>query len=384
MTDTVLITGARAPVAQDLARACRQAGYQTHLADSAPSHAARALRPRFPVHRLPSPRQDFGAFRRAMRDLIQAVRPDRIVPICEEVFWLAEAARRDGYADRLFAPDIEQLRRLHSKAEFPAFAASLGIAAPETWILDNPAEAEDLPGPLSELVLKPEFSRFGTFALIGPSRRRIRRLRSAPACRWVAQRRIRGEEYCSWAALRDGTVTAFAAYRPRWRPGRAAAFMIEAVASSAIREISERIGAATGLTGHLSFDIIVDAAGVPHPIECNPRAVSGLHLLDAGADLARAVVDGAPCGEPVAGTLRHMGPAMALLGLPTALREGRLGALAQDWRASRDVIDREGEGGVTLGCLADATGFVLQALRSARSPAGATTADIEWDGEPMP
>jgi hypothetical protein len=384
MTETVLITGARAPVAQDLARACRAAGYRTHLADSAPSHAARALRPRFPVHRLPPPRHDFGAFRRAMRDLIETIGADRIIPTCEEVFWLAEAARRDGYADRLFAPDIEQLRRLHSKAEFPAFAASVGIAAPQTWVLNDPAEATGLSQPLSELVLKPEYSRFGTFVMVGPSRRQVARQRSAPGCRWVAQQRIRGEEYCSWAALRDGKVTAFAAYRPRRRHGRGAAFMIEAVASPAIRRISEQIGAATGMTGHLGFDIIVDAAGVPYPIECNPRAVSGLHLLDAQADLARAVVAGAPCAEPVAGMLRHMGPAMALLALPTALREGRPGPLAADWRASRDVINREGHAAVTLGCLADAAGFAFQALRSARSPAGAATADIEWDGGPMP
>jgi len=384
MTATVLITGARAPVAQDLARACRAAGYGVHLADSAPSHAARALRPRFAVHRLPPPRHDFGAFRQAMRDLIETIGPDQIIPTCEEVFWLAEAAQRDSYADRLFAPDLEQLRRLHSKAEFPAFAAGLGIAAPETWVLEDPAEAAGLSQPLSGLVLKPEFSRFGTFARVGPSVEEIARLRSGPACRWVAQQRIRGEEYCSWAALRDGRVTAFVAYRPRRRQGRGAAFMIEAVASPALRRISEQIGAATGMTGHLSFDIIVDAAGVAWPIECNPRAVSGLHLLDARADLARALVAGAPCAEPVAGTLRHMGPAMALLGVPAALREGRLDELAADRRVSRDVIDREGRGAVTLGCLVDAAGFAFQALRLARSPAGATTADIEWDGEPMP
>jgi hypothetical protein len=377
----VLITGARAPVAQDLARACRAAGYQVHLADSAPAHAARALRPAFPVHRLPPPRHAFDAFRQALRRLIDATGAAWVVPTCEEVFWLAEAAHRDGYADRLFAPDLGLLRRLHSKAEFPALAAGLGIAVPETTLVDDPA---DVPQPLPDVVLKPEFSRFGAHTLIGPSTRQIGRLRSSPTCRWVAQRRIRGEEHCSWAALHEGRISAFAAYRPRWRSGRAAAFMVEAVALPVVREITARIGAATGMTGHLSLDVIVDADGVTWPIECNPRAVSGLHLFDADPALARAVVEGAACAEPSPGRLRHMGPAMALLGLPTALATGRLDALTTDWRNSRDVIDREGDARVTLGCLADAVGFTLQALRSARSPAGATTADIEWDGEVMP
>ncbi|MDR2858742.1 MAG: hypothetical protein LBV50_13005 [Novosphingobium sp.] len=384
MTGTALITGARAPVAQDLARAFRTAGYRVHLADSAPGYAARAMRPPFPVHRLPPPRSAFPAFRKAMRRLIATTGPTHIVPSCEEVFWLAEAAARDGYADRLFAPGLPLLTHLHSKADFVRFAAGIGITVPETHILDTPFIPERLPLPLGRLVLKPEFSRFATHTMIAPTPARAARVRPSPAFRWVAQQRIDGEEICSWSALHQGRIAAFAAYRPRWRQGRAAAFQIEAADVPQVREITARIGAATGMTGHLSLDIIVDAAGTAYPIECNPRAVSGLHLFDAGADLARAVLEGVPCSEPRPGTLRHMGPAMALLGLPAALASGRLGALRADWRASRDVIDREGSFHVTLACLADAAGFALQALRSKRSPAGATTADIEWDGEAIP
>lgn len=383
MTAAVLITGARAPVAQDLARACRAAGYEVHLADSATSHAARALRPAFPVHRLPPPRQAFAAFRTAMLRLIETTGAAHILPTCEEVFWLAEAAARDGYAERLFAPELALLARLHSKARFVDFAAGLGITVPETRILEAPLSPDELQRPLDQLVLKPEYSRFATHTIVAPSAARFARIEPSPARRWVAQQRIQGDEICSWSALHQGRVTAFAAYRPRWRQGRAAAFQVEAVTAPNIREISERIGAATGMTGHLSFDVIVDADGIAYPIECNPRAVSGLHLFDASAALARAVLEGVPCGEPAPGTLRHMGPAMALLGMPAALFSGRLGALRADWRRSRDVIDREGSARVTLACLADAAGFAWQALRSRRSAAGGTTVDIEWDGEAM-
>jgi hypothetical protein len=47
------------------------------------------------------------------------------------------------------------------------------------------------------------------------------------------------------------------------------------------------------------------------------------------------------------------------------------------------VIDRDGVGLVSLACLLDAAGFTVNAVRNARSPAGAATADIEWGGEPM-
>lgn len=383
MSDVVLITGARAPVAQDLARALRTAGHEVHLADCVTAFAARALRPAFPVHRLPAPGNGFSEFRRAVVDLIDQIAPVQIIPTCEEVFWLAEAARLDGYGERLFAPPIDQLRTLHSKADFPAFAASLGIEVPHTQVLTEPVDPGGLAGPPADLVFKPEFSRFATHTLISPSEGQLARLHPTEQHRWVAQQRLEGDEVCSWAAIHRGQVTAFAAYRPRWRQGQAAAYQIEAVASPALREITQKIATATSMSGHLSFDAIVTRAGRTLPIECNPRAVSGLHLFDASAELGRSLHPGLVCPEPVEGSLRHLGPAMLVLGIPDALGHGRVGELLSDWRKSRDVIDREGNAGLTLACLADAVGFALNALCTAQSPAGATTADIGWNGEAM-
>ena len=100
--------------------------------------------------------------------------------------------------------------------------------------------------------------------------------------------------------------------------------------------------------------------------------------------LAGALSAASALPEPPAGTLRHLAPAMALLGLPSALLSGRTGALLRDWRAGGDAIDRERGGLVTLGCLLDAARFAAMAIRSRQSPASQTTADIEWDGKPMP
>ncbi|KAF1053429.1 MAG: hypothetical protein GAK43_01427 [Stenotrophomonas maltophilia] len=380
----ILITGARAPVALDIARACRAAGLSAHLADSVTPFAARALRPHLPIHRLPRPRDEFAALRRCLLELIERWDFAQIIPTCEEVFWLAEAAARDGWSERLFAPAPTLLRTLHSKAQFNAFAADLGIAVPPSVVLDAPFSAQALPFATDELVLKPEYSRFATHTLIAPTAARLARVQPSAQMRWVAQQRIRGEEFCSWAAVHQGRVLAFAAYRPRWRQGQAAAFQMEAVNQAAIESVTQRIAAATGMTGHLSFDLIIDASGQALPLECNPRAVSGLHLFDAAPALAQALLGEASLPTPPLGRLRHMGPAMALLGLPTALLSGRSRALCQDWRNSQDVIDREGGGRVTLGCLADALRFTLYAVRAGLSPAGATTADIEWDGQCMP
>ena len=385
MTGAVLITGARAPVSIDLVRAFRAAGHDVHLADCVAPWAARGLRPCIPIHRLPPPRGSFTEFRAAMAELVKSLGVVQVVPTCEEVFWLAEAAARDGYADLLFAPTLALLRRLHSKALFPGFATELGLDVPETHVVDAAINFEDMIAPLDDVVLKPEFSRFATQTVLSPDAAALRALRPTAQRRWVMQRRIRGEEVCSWSAIRSGRVVAYAAYRPRWRHGKSAAFQMEAMDSPAVRSITERIAAATAMTGHLSFDVIVDGDGRAFPIECNPRAVSGLHLFDADPQLADAMLQGTFAMPPVRpGTLRHMAPAMALIGIPTAFGQGRLGHLVADWRAGQDVIDRERQGLVTLGCLADAGRFGLQALRMGRPPSAATTADIEWDGEAMP
>jgi hypothetical protein len=381
---TILITGARAPVAQDLARACRATGMTVHLADSVMPWAARMLQPRFPIHRLPPPRQAFPAFRAALSTLVDATGADLILPTCEEIFWIAEAAQRDGHVARLFAPPPALLRRLHSKALFPQLARELGLDAPETHVVASRDDLGRVPIEPAALVLEPEFSRFGSHVKVAPNDAAIARIEPTSARRWVAQRRIIGEEISSWAAIRAGAVTAFAAYRPRWRHGRTAAYQLEAVDLPAVRRITDRIAEATAMSGHLSFDVLVDRDGRAWPVECNPRAVSGLHLFDASPGLGRAIIEDGPCLTPPAGRPRHLAPAMLLLGVPAALREGRLGALLVDWRAGRDVIGRSGDRLALVGSLVDAARFAWTALRAGRSATAATTADIEWDGEPIP
>lgn len=380
MSQRVLVTGLRAPVAIDCARAFSAAGAVVHGAESVTPWAARWSRGRWPIHRVPPPRQAFAAFRAAMKDLIDRHDISLVVPTCEEVFYLAAAAEADDWLDRLFAPPLATLQTLHSKAEFPPLARSLGLAAPETQRITDIATLAGLPG--ESLVLKPEFSRFAACTRIRPDRRAIRGIAVSPQTPWVAQPFVAGEEICLWSAVYRGTVTARAVYRPRWRQGRSAAYAFEAIDCPAADEVAHRIAAATGMTGHLSFDIILTADGVAVPIECNPRAVSGLHLFDADAALARAMV-GDPAGQPPAGRRRHLAPAMLMLGLPVAAVTGRTGKLLADWRAGEDSIGRPGDRAPAWGALVDAARFALLGLSRLRSPAGQTTDDIEWNGGPI-
>jgi hypothetical protein len=371
---TVLITGARAPVAVDLARSFAAAGYEVHIADSVTGWAARSSRAVATTHLLPSPRADFPGFARALQDLMRRLDPVAIIPTCEEIFYLAAA----GLGDKVLAPPLAMLRTLHSKVAFASHARALGLAAPDTWRIETRAALDALPVAPQDLVLKPEFSRFATRTLIRPTRAQYATIDPTPEYAWAAQRFVVGEELCLWSFVRAGRLVASVVYRPTWRHGRAAAYAFEAVDCPAATEIARSIAAADTLTG-LSFDLIVTPDGMIVPIECNPRAVSGLHLFDARPELARAMLGGGEAHP--AGGLRYLGPAMLLLGLPTALGSGRLGALARDIGRGHDAVGRPGDRRPVLGALLDATRFTAQALASQRSAAGATTADIEWNGE---
>jgi hypothetical protein len=376
VSGTVLVTGARAPVALEVARSFRALGWRVHLADSVPATAASWARPAFAVHRLPPPRHAFAAFRDALARLIDSAGATLVVPTCEEVFYLAAAMPGDP---RLVAPPLETLRALHSKALFAELARAAGVAMPTTRRIETPDGLAALP--LDRIVLKPDYSRFAAATLVRPRARDLRRLRPSREYAWVAQDFVAGEELCLWSATREGRIVAHALYRPVLRHGRSAAFAFEAVDWPPAAAMAARIAAATRATGHLSFDLIRTREDVAVPIECNPRAVSGVHLFDGDA-LARAIL-GTPQASPAAGTRRHLSPAMALLGLPAVLAQGRVRAAATAWREGRDAIGRPGDRWPAAGAVVDAARFAALALTRRRSPTRQTTADIEWNGEPI-
>lgn len=375
----VMVTGARAPVALDLARAFRAAGCEVALADSVRPFAASLSRPGFEILRLPPPRWAFDSFRDRLRALAGDF--DLIVPTCEEVFWLAAAAERDGWSDRLFAPSAAVLRRLHSKADFPVLAREAGVEAPATWAIASAADIGRVPLAPAELVLKPEFSRFGSKTMIGPAAGAAASLPASPQRRWVAQERLVGEELCVWSAMRGGALVACIVYRPVLRHGRSAAYAFEAVDSPAVVEMARRIAARVGGDGQLSYDVIVGPEGRVAPLECNPRAVSGLHLVDASPGLARALLGQGELSPPPAGRTRYLSPAMVLMGVPAALAGGTLPRLRAVWRKGRDSVGRPSDRLPVAGVLLDAARFALMGAARLHGPASETTDDIEWNGE---
>lgn len=383
MADRVLITGARALPALDMARSLRAAGFEPHLADSSPAWVARLSRSGGPVHRHASPVHRPGAFAQDVRSLIDRLDPVTVIPTCEEVFHLAALMQADGVAHRLFAPPLDKLATLHAKDRFAALCNDLSLPVPETTTVLQPSDLGAFAGTARDHVFKPVWSRFGSRALVGPGEADLAAITPSPASPWVVQRRIVGEEVSFYAVCHGGWVAAFSAWGSDWRLPGGASYAFRPLPEDLEGRLRPLADALAGLigTGQVSCDAIIDPGGRPWLIECNPRATSGVHLFGRTAAFGSALM-GTGDAMPVAGG-RHVGPALWRYGLPAARRDGRL----REWRTQRrkgeDVVTAPGDPWPALGLQIDAAAFALRAHRAGVPFTMALTADIEWNGAPL-
>lgn len=381
MTGRVLITGARAPAALDLARSFGAAGFEVHLADSRPGLMGRWSGVAHTIHRYASPTRDPDGFRRDVRRLADEIRPDLIVPVCEEVFHLAQAAPDLELEDILFAPSPDVLDRLHSKARFIDLCDALGLAAPPTRRLFTDADLAAVSDRSERRVFKAEYSRFGADALVGPSAARLAKVRPTRARPWVAQDRIDGREVCFYGIAVSGGLAAFSAYGAPWRMSGGAGYAfapLDEALSAQLMATAELLAQVVG-TGQFACDLIIDAEDRPWLIECNPRATSGVHLFSGRRDLAHAFMRRP--ARPVIGRDRgRLGPAMWRYGLPMAIAQGRLADWSDERREAPDVITRGRGAAAAVGAVLDSFAYSAHALIRGGGLERAMTCDIEWNG----
>jgi hypothetical protein len=286
---------------------------------------------------------------------------------------------------------LDVLRSLHDKAEFAREVEALGGAAvaPESHVI---ATAEELApwterDDTAEWVFKPVFSRFAARTLIGPTRATVANLRPSATDPWLAQRRIRGQEYSTYGVAQAGRLRAHACYRSRYRAGLGSGIYFLAENPPSVLEFVERFVARRKFTGQIGFDFIAGDDGRLYVLECNPRATSGLHLLP-GDGLVDALLD-APSSAtastcvPVPGAPPMLGVIMLMYALPHVLRHGGLRQLGRDMRRARDVIFAWDDPlPLLLGGLSIAE-VVYIACRTRQILTRAATYDSEWNGEPL-
>lgn len=373
----ILVTGARAPIAADIAKALALSGHKVWVGDSlrAPVSAASPFIQKL-LH-LPAPRGDFHRFVAALVAACSDLAIDAIIPTSEEVFWLAGAAPLLPPSVRVCTSPLPVLAQLHHKGSFARLAVCLGYGAPENHEIVQPSDLARLDDP-TRFVLKPVYSRFATRTLIGPAATALAGLRPSPAQPWLAQTRVMGRELCAYNVAEAGRLLLHVAYEPMFRLGVGASMYFSPVASAALRAMSEQFIQATGFTGQISFDAMETATRLV-ALECNPRGTSGVHLaVQQPALLAAALL-----GQPTDGTVPLLASPRVLL-LPLLLNHPGLVLRARDRRLLRAGQDALAAAGIPLWGQAKALGEMgWRALRTCMSIPLASTADIEWNGEPI-
>lgn len=379
----VLILGGRAPAALDHARRFASQGWQVCIADSNACRLSASSRAVTATVRLASPREAPAAFVRDLNQSIISHRIDLVLPTCEEVFYLSRYRSLLPRQVRVLADDFDKLRSLHSKWQFLTVAANCGAELPDSALVVDIGQARAWANG-APVVLKPEYSRFGSHVRIHPHGIPVK----SPALRgdrWVVQRYCAGEEVCSYSVVNNGVVLAHVAYQPRYRLHGSSSYYFDPVSDPAIEAFVQRFAVKTRFTGQLSFDWILSADGKRHVIECNPRAISGLHLFGRDEPLPAALA-----GErehPLADcprSPRMLAPIMLGPGMASAIRHGLLSRWRNDYRRASDVLTDDGDIAPLAGAIADLGEYTWRALRQRCTLRQASTRDIEWDGESLP
>jgi predicted ATP-grasp superfamily ATP-dependent carboligase len=379
----VLILGGRAPVALDHARRFHAQGWHTYVADSVSCRMSNWSNAVDVAVRLPPPRYALSAFREALRRLVEREHIDLILPTCEEVFYLSRIRSSLPVTCNVFTAPFEQLQSLHSKWTFLSLAQNCGVEVPRSERVEGLDEAREWAAGRA-VVLKPEFSRFGVHVRIHPDGIPHAPDVLAEVGPWVVQEYHRGRELCSYSIAVAGRLRAHVVYEPKYRLSGSSSYYFDAVSVPAVQGFVEKIIAKIGFTGQISFDWIQEADGNLCVLECNPRAISGLHLFSVEDPLPGLMYEDKAATVVLQGVApRMVGAVMLGVGLPTAMRAGRLQSWYNDWRRATDVIAPSHDRKPALGALADLCSFAGLALQSRSSLRAATTRDIEWDGETL-
>lgn len=280
--ESVLITLGRFPKGLDLARSFKAAGWRVVVADPFQNHLLGISRSVEKSIHTPTPAQDPRGYVDTLCKIVKDEAIDLVVPVSEEVMYVASLRERLSERTRIFAMPPQALHKVHDKWLFVREADMFGLGVPQSFLASDPAAQTVSQN--GDFVIKARHSCGGggvTFHQRGES--------FPSSADHIVQARIRGIEHSSCTLAHEGQVRATSIYRASVVSGTVAVGFMR-VEHAMIEAWIEHFVAKTGWTGFISFDFIVDAQGRVHALECNPRVTSGIHFFET-SDLAPAILD---------------------------------------------------------------------------------------------
>ncbi len=281
----VLLTLGRLPKALEVARALHGAGCRVIVAEPFRRHLTGASRAVARSVVVTSPVEDREAYLGELAALVAAEGVSLVLPVSEEILHASMLRGRLPPGVRLAAMPHEALLALHDKLSFAEVCRAAGVAAPETFALDDPRAT--LLAARARTVVKPRFSCSG---------RGVRFIEAGAALPPADGEPSLVQEFCAGRLLstfslaRAGAPRITVTYRGAVMQGTVAVCFERIETPPAVEAWVGAMVQHTGFDGFISFDLVEDATGTIRGIECNPRATSGIHFVDP-SDLAAALLE---------------------------------------------------------------------------------------------
>ena len=374
MQNTVVLTLGRLPVALDLARSFSAAGWRVIIAETYSMHLSRMSNSVARSVRVTSPRVDPDAYLEDILDIVRQENAAVLVPVSEETPRVASLADRLPAGVTLFAADHALLTELHDKYRFTKLAASLGLPVPRSWL---PSEFDG--DGVQDIVIKPRHSCSGRGVRFATASAAL-----DPKCGDVIQERIEGSEISGFGIARDGELHDAVIYRGTVFSGSVAVCFERLTGHDAALTWMHELVRATGYTGFIAFDFIVDADGRTFAIECNPRATSGIHFISSET-LAKRVTGAEVDTNPYrSDTLLTESwscytAALGLIGKPSRFRSA-----FRQLRRARDVTWARNDPLPFLLAPVNTARIIVDAVRERASFAEVAVRDVEWRPDEAP
>ena len=383
----VIVTGGRSPVTLDLVRLFAKKKYNVYIVESFKENLSGSSKYIRKNIVLPSPALETEDFIQNLIDTIIEYKIDLVVPTCEEVFYLAKYKTRIEKYCKLFAPDWDTLDQLHSKYKFIELLEKLDIDHPQSKRLFNIESVNESINSADKFVLKPEYSRFASYVIINNKNpEKINKVKISEDYPWVFQEYIKGQAYCSYSVAQEGKLLAHSVYSSIYCAGQGATVHFESYQSEAILKIVQKIVKELNYTGQISFDFIKsEKNGIYYPIECNPRATSGVYLfaenlIDSFFKSDKALADNFKIITPDPDKPKMVALAMLIYALPALKSKSQLKTFIKKFYHADDVIFKINDPKPFLSQFKGLAHYARIAKKKKITILEASTLDIEWNG----
>lgn len=374
----VLITGARAPIALDLARVFHRHGHVAFMADSTGTPLSKKSNCCRQYFTLPSPRLKTDCFIEKLASIVTHHQIDMIIPTCEEVFFIAQFADRLPKRVQVFCDDFAKLKAFHNKFTFIESCQGLPIFTPQTFLIDQSLNLDELAD--CRYVLKRIYSRFATHTDLCGNKTKITTIQNQTPGQLIAQAYIEGTEFSSYGVAIAGKLTAHVCYHSIYRAGKGSGILFTPVQIDEIKQFIIEFVKKHNYTGQLGFDFIKDKQGSYYVLECNPRGTSGLHFLKDEPTFISAFTNPNTNCFPEHQLYKAIKLAVMCFSLPISLRPSKFKQLIGHIKASQDIIYDKQDKMPAFYQLYSLSIILLKSILTLTSPLKVSTYDIEYDG----